>query len=203
MQITDLSVTKSYMGKMDVSGPGQRWSGGHCARRPQIDGFAFIRGKVDAIHERRDRLWLREFNGAHDPVVFGSQSGRPDPRPQSATCGAHREARLLKERPEPGRLRRLSPARSSNFERGFLVLFWYPQEKRTAISGKSLISRVDLVGAIGLEPTTPTMSRWCSNQLSYAPGISPRLYQLSGAAPNARRRLSRRSRAPQRGARYR
>lgn len=29
----------------------------------------------------------------------------------------------------------------------------------------------DLVGTIGLEPTTPTMSRWCSNQLSYVPSL--------------------------------
>jgi hypothetical protein len=37
-----------------------------------------------------------------------------------------------------------------------------------------------LVGTSGLEPPTPTMSRWCSNQLSYAPEVftsSRTLYQ--------------------------
>ena len=32
-----------------------------------------------------------------------------------------------------------------------------------------LLSGMNVVGASGLEPPTPTMSRWCSNQLSYAP----------------------------------
>jgi hypothetical protein len=46
-----------------------------------------------------------------------------------------------------------------------------------------------LVGAIGLEPTTPTMSRWCSNQLSYAPEERRILAENAGrsnAVPNLR-----------------
>ena len=35
-----------------------------------------------------------------------------------------------------------------------------------------------LVGLVGLEPTTPALSRRCSNQLSYRPGLIIRLQPI-------------------------
>ena len=46
---------------------------------------------------------------------------------------------------------------------------WIPGLPPDQVRGSPGMTFRQLVGASGLEPPTPTMSRWCSNQLSYAP----------------------------------
>ena len=50
-----------------------------------------------------------------------------------------------------------------------ILLFFTPILHRYYTAKVGTRNPLIVVGASGLEPPTPTMSRWCSNQLSYAP----------------------------------
>lgn len=101
VEFVDLPVTETYMGDSDESASGQLWSGGHRARRQQVEAFAIIRGIVDAIYVSGSAgLWLREFMGARDVAELGFH---PDPeirgsnqQPATLTVSAD----LVRDRPD-------------------------------------------------------------------------------------------------------
>lgn len=101
VEFVDLPITETYMGDTEESSSGQLWSGGHRARRQQMEPFAIIRGTVDAIYvSGAAGLWMREFLGARDVASLG---GHPDPQvrgsnQQPATLTV--SAQLLRERPD-------------------------------------------------------------------------------------------------------
>ncbi len=89
----------------------------------------------------------------------------------SGTAGVQRRSSMAWK---PG------PAPSPEPRRGVPYSFRTGKKKAPGVAAKCPIPLPNLVGAIGLEPTTPTMSRWCSNQLSYAPGEPKIIYQRLG-----------------------
>jgi hypothetical protein len=62
-----------------------------------------------------------------------------------------------------------SPKARFDLDLSFSYFFRTTKKKAPSVSAKCLFPLPNLVGARGLEPPTPTMSRWCSNQLSYTP----------------------------------
>ncbi len=77
VELVDLPVEETYIGDGARSKRGTRWSGGHRARRQQIEAFALVRGEVDAIYTAgAPGAQLAAFLGARDVVELGRHPDR-------------------------------------------------------------------------------------------------------------------------------
>ncbi len=107
------------------------------------------------------RIARRWHSGQRSPVANNGCRPRSRQRPRAGILRSRSKGMATTHGRQgtrsPGRQRKNRP-RGGSFS-GDHCLF--PKDTTAAV--------MRLVGAIGLEPTTPTMSRWCSNQLSYAP----------------------------------
>lgn len=77
VELVDLPVDELYIGADIQSKRGTLWSGGHRARRQQIETFALIRGEVDAIYTAgAPGAQLASFLGARDVIELGHHRDR-------------------------------------------------------------------------------------------------------------------------------
>ncbi|MBI3091534.1 MAG: ABC transporter substrate-binding protein [Candidatus Tectomicrobia bacterium] len=71
-ELVDLPMVERYLGADSASHRGTLWSGGHRARRQQVEAFALIHGNVDAMYSAGAAgAWLADFLGATTVVDVG------------------------------------------------------------------------------------------------------------------------------------